>query len=90
MTPETPWPPNAGWVLKPSLMVVCAIDDAVAVGVVQAVDAGRHAEEQIAAVRQDAAADVPGRIVVEAFLHHARGVGHAVAVGVLQRGRPAP
>ena len=65
-----------------------AIDDAVAVRVVEAVDAGRHAEEQVAAVRQDAAADVPGRVVVEAFLHHARGVGHAVAVGVLKPDDP--
>ena len=65
-----------------------AIDDAVAVRVAQAVDAGRHAEEQVAAVGQDAAADVPGRVLVEAFLHHPRGVGDAVAVGVLQPDDP--
>ena len=39
------------------------VERAVAVGVVQPVDAGRHADDQVAVVIQDAAEDVPGRIV---------------------------
>ena len=83
-----PWPPNAGM-------------DAVAVAdgdlrsmtpspfvVLSRQTPGADAEEQIAAVVEQAAGDVVGRIGVEALDHDVRRVGDAVAVGVLDAVEP--
>ncbi len=58
------------------------IERAVAVGVAQPVDAGRHAQEEIGAVGEHAAGDVPHGVFVEPFGDDARIVGEAVAVGI--------
>ena len=65
-----------------------AIDRAVAVVVLEPPHSRRRSDEHVAAVPQQAAGDVVGRIGVEAPQHDLRRVGNAVAVGVLDAVEP--
>ena len=65
-----------------------AIDGAVAVVVLQPPDAGRRSDQQVAAVVEQAAGDVVGRIGVEALDHDLRRVGQPVAVRILDAIEP--
>ena len=65
-----------------------AIDRAVAVVILEPPHPRRRADEHVAAVPQQAAGDVVGRIGVESLEHDLRRVGNAVAVGVLDAVEP--